>query len=295
MPDVTPLRTAFATTAALTAFAANSLLCRLALRPHPSQAEAPAGIDAVSFTALRLISGAIMLAIVLLVARRHDRSLGFAGNWLSALALFTYAIAFSFAYISLTAGLGALLLFGAVQATMLAWGMLRGERMHVREMVGFLLAIAGLIWLVAPGLQTSPPLVGSGLMLTAGMAWGVYSLRGRGSGNPIATTAGNFAFTVPMAVLAALVSFPYLQLDLRGALLAITSGALTSGLGYVIWYHALKGLTATRAAIVQLSVPILAAALAMPLLSEQPSLRLAVAAVLILGGIALAVVRKSKA
>ena len=285
-----PWLTLLATLAALLAFAANSLLCRWALRPLSG-----AGIDAASFTALRLISGALMLASLFGVARGKDRTLRFGGHWLSAAALFVYAIAFSFAYTSLTAGLGALLLFGSVQATMLAWGMSRGERLRWPEVTGFAMALSGLVYLMTPGLKESPPIIGSGLMALAGVAWGVYSLRGRGAGNPLAATAGNFARTVPLAIIAAICCAQGLQVDLRGALLATTSGAITSGLGYVIWYQALKGLTATRAAIVQLAVPVLTATVGVLLLSEPLSLRLFIAAILILGGIALAVLHKAKA
>src|SRR6266513_2191 len=180
------------------------------------------------------------------------------GNWISALALFIYAAAFSFAYVDLSAGTGALLLFGAVQATMILWGLHKGERLDLIQIVGFIVAVTGLIVLVSPGLS-APPLIGSILMLGAGVAWGIYSLRGKGETNAASVTAGNFVRAVPFAAAVSIISVPWLHVDIAGISYAIISGAITSGLGYVIWYSALPGLKAARAVTVQLSVPVLAA------------------------------------
>jgi len=271
------------------AFAGNSLLCRLALRNTP--------IDAASFTAIRLVSGAIALWLIVRLrdAARTDSGTHVDGsNWLSALVLFAYAVAFSFAYVSLSAGTGALLLFGAVQATMIGWGLYRGERFLPGQVVGLLLAFAGLVGLMLPGIS-APSLQGSVLMLGAGVAWGVYSLRGRGAGDPTRTTAGNFLRSVAFAVALAVAALPWSSLDHAGVCYAIASGALTSGVGYAIWYTALKGLKATHAATVQLSVPVIAALGGVLFLDEHVTLRLLVAAVAILGGIALVVLGRPAA
>lgn len=269
------------TALALLAFAGNSLLCRAALRDT--------AIDPASFTLLRIVSGALVLA--LLIGLRRPAQLR-VGSWASAAALFAYAIAFSYAYIGLSAGTGALILFGAVQASMLGWALLRGERFGALQMLGFALAIAGLVALLLPGLS-APPLGSALLMLLAGVAWGVYSLRGRGAGDPTAATAGNFLRAVPMAGAAtaiALLLVPVsVQVDLSGSLYAVASGALTSGLGYAIWYRALPQLRASTAATVQLSVPVITALAGVILLSEPVSLRLVLASVAVLGGVALVV------
>ncbi|MBC7899754.1 MAG: DMT family transporter [Saprospiraceae bacterium] len=264
---------------ALTAFAFNSILCRLALRTDE--------IDAASFTAIRLISGAVAL---ILIARFFDKKAepGQGGNWLSAFFLFAYAICFSFAYISLTAGTGALILFGCVQLTMIGWALVRGERPKVLEWAGLAAALGGLIYLVFPGL-TSPPLFSSALMAIAGISWGFYTLRGKGSSDPLGDTAGNFARSVPMIVLASLPFASAIHLSNRGILLAILSGAVTSGIGYTVWYAVLKHHTSTRAAVLQLAVPILAAWIGVAFLSEAATARLLIAAALILGGIALTI------
>lgn len=271
-------RVVLLTALALAAFASNSLLCRVALRS--------AAIDAASFTSIRLLSGA--LALALLVRLRGSAANG-AGNWTSALALFAYAAGFSFAYLSLTAATGALLLFGAVQATMIGWGVARGERLHRRHLAGFLLALAGLVGLLSPGLSR-PPLAGSLLMLGAGVAWGIYSLRGRGAGDPLRVTGGNFLRALPFALALSLVFQPRLPLLGAGVGWAVASGALASGLGYAIWYTTLPALRATSAATVQLAVPVLAAAGGVVFLGETPTLRLLVAAIAVLGGIAMVVV-----
>jgi len=261
----------------MVAFACNSLLCRLAL--------APRSIDAASFTSIRLASGAIALwLIVRWRGRAGSTTTG--GDWTSALALFAYAAAFSFAYLSLTASTGALLLFGAVQVTMIGAGLRRGERFDRPQVVGLLLALGGLVGLLAPGL-TAPPLGGAVLMLTAGVAWGVYSLRGRQlRRDPTTATAGNFLRAVPFA-LALSVLAGVTRIDPAGIAYAVLSGAVASGVGYAVWYTALPGMRATTAATVQLSVPVLTALAGLSLLGEPLTGRLIVASVAILGGIAL--------
>jgi drug/metabolite transporter (DMT)-like permease len=273
--------TAVLTVLALIAFAGNSVFCRLAL--------AGPIIDPASYTAVRLITGAVTLWII--ASLRRKESFGKSGgSWISAAMLFIYAITFSFAYISLSTGTGALILFAAVQITMIAVGLYRGERPEVSEWLGLLIAIAGLIYLVSPGI-TAPSTVGSVLMASAGLAWGIYSLKGRGVADPIGATADNFIRTVPLAVGAAWAWLPTLTLTPMGFLWAALSGSITSGVGYVIWYAALRGLTATRAAIVQLAVPVLAAVGGIAVLSEAITLRLIISAVVILGGVGLALSR----
>ena len=273
---------------AMLAFAGNSLLCRAAF--HATR------IDAASFTSIRIVAGALVLWLVVRLRDGFGKTRESAGNWASALALFTYALAFSFAYVSLGAATGALLLFGAVQATMIGVGLIRGERLRGRQVGGLVLALAGLVGLLLPGLS-APPLRGSLLMLTAGIAWGIYSLRGKGSGDALRVTAGNFmravAFAVGLAIGAAMLH--RMSLDREGILLAIASGALASGIGYAIWYTALPGLKTTSAASVQLSVPVIAALGGIALLGETPTLRLLVASVAVLGGIALVIAKGTRA
>ena len=267
------LTTAFA----MLAFAGNSLLCRVALQ-HT-------GIDPASFTTIRLACGALVLWLIV-----RSRSAGAKplGSWPSALALFVYAAGFSYAYISLTAATGALLLFGAVQATMISWGLLRGERLAAAQTGGLVLALAGLGGLVLPGLA-APPIGSALLMLGAGVAWGVYSLRAKGAGDATNATAGNFVRAAPLAVALALLTWPTLRQDLAGAAYAVLSGALASGIGYAVWYTALRGLQATRAATMQLSVPVITALGGVLLLGEAISLRLVLASIAVLGGIALVI------
>lgn len=276
------------TVMAMTAFAGNSLLCRAAL----NQTE----IDAASFTSVRLIAGALVLWLIvrLRASRAEDKGAGqsaVGGNWWSALALFAYAAGFSYAYVSLAAGTGALLLFGAVQVTMIGYGIYCGERLRGIQLIGLLMAFGGLIGLMLPGLE-SPPLFGSVLMLGAGVAWGVYSLRGRGAGDATVVTAGNFLRSVPLALLLSALMYSYWSLDVAGVGYAIASGALASGVGYAIWYTALPLLKSTTAATVQLSVPVIAAIGGVILLSEPLTLRMALASVAILGGIALVILEK---
>lgn len=268
------------TALAMIAFAGNSLLCRFALRQT--------AIDAASFTLIRIVSGALCLWIIVQIRKGTSRN---GGSWPSALALFGYAALFSFAYIRLTAGSGALLLFGAVQATMIFWALKKGERLRVVQVAGLFLALAGLVALVFPGLS-APPLGAATFMFGAGIAWGIYSLRGKGSGDPVRATAGNFLRAVPMVVLLTLAMWRSVHFDLAGISSAIASGALASGIGYAIWYTALPALKASAAATVQLSVPVLAAAGGIAFLGEPITLRFALASVAVLGGIALVILER---
>lgn len=257
----------------MVAFAGNSLLCRAALDGGH--------IDAGSFTAIRLFSGA---ACLLAIALFRKPSLPKGGSWTSGFALFAYAAAFSFAYLSLSAATGALLLFGAVQATMIAYGLWRGERFRTLQLVGLALAIGGLIGLLAPGVS-APPLTGAVLMLGAGVAWGMYSLRGHRGGDPIRVTAGNFAYSVLPAYLLVVLMRDHGRVDLEGVALAVVSGIVASGMGYALWYTVLPALRSTTAATVQLSVPVITALGGVLLLGESLNLRLVLASVVILGGI----------
>jgi len=295
-----PTRIFIFTLLAMIAFASNSLLCRAALKQND--------IDAASFTFVRIFSGAVALWVLMSIQRResgpkipeasNERSLAStpstqhrllrAGSWSSGLALFIYAAAFSFAYLVLSAGTGALLLFGAVQATMILWGLHKGERLNLIQLVGFIVAVTGLIILVFPGLS-APPLAGSILMIAAGVAWGVYSLRGRGERNAATATAGNFVRAVPFAIVLIIAFGMWTHVDLAGFGNAVISGAVTSGLGYIVWYKALPALKAASAATVQLSVPVLAATGGILLLGEPITTRYLLASVAVLGGIALVV------
>jgi drug/metabolite transporter (DMT)-like permease len=275
-----PARIVALTALAMTAFAGNSLLCRLALKQT--------GIDAASFTTIRLISGA---AILWLIPRMIRRTNAGSGNWLSALALFAYAAGFSFAYLSLPLATGALLLFGAVQVTMVGHGIWAGERLRSLQLVGLVLAFGGLVGLLLPGIS-APPLYGSALMLSAGAAWGVYSLRGKGRGDATRVTGGNFLRAAAMAVALSVARHDGAALDTAGIWYAIASGALTSGIGYAIWYTALPALKATHAATVQLSVPVIAALAGIVFLGESMTLRLVLASVAILGGVAMVILEK---
>jgi drug/metabolite transporter (DMT)-like permease len=265
---------------AMLAFAGNSLLCRQALLES--------AIDPASFTTLRLAAGALTLWLI--VRMRRGASIR-GGSWLSAIALFAYAAGFSFAYASLTAATGALLLFGAVQATMIGYGIWSRERFAMPQVVGFVLAFAGLISFLVPGLA-APPMHGTLLMLSAGAAWGIYSLRGKGAGDPISVTTGNFLRAAPMAAILSLLLLSRTSIDSAGIWYATASGALTSAIGYVIWYAALPGLKASHAAGVQLSVPVIAAFGGIIFLGESVTLRLGLASVAVLGGIALVIAEK---
>lgn len=278
-----PARTLLHTAAAMLAFAGNSLLCRLALKTTE--------IDPATFTSLRLASGALMLALLL---RMRHGSTAMAGSWRGAMALFVYAAAFSFAYVSLDAGVGALLLFGAVQISMVLWGWRQGERPGAMSLAGLLLAFAGLLALLLPG-ASAPPLPGSLLMLVAGVAWGAYSLLGRSASHALAATTGNFVRSLPLTALLSLALLQTLQWDVSGVLYALASGALASGLGYAIWYMAIVDLKAIQAATVQLSVPIITALAGGLLLGEALSLRLGLSSLAVLGGIALVLAARQRA
>ncbi|MGB9475623.1 MAG: DMT family transporter [Candidatus Udaeobacter sp.] len=274
------------------AFASNSLLCRVALTKG--------NIDPATFTFFRILSGTVALWLLMQIRKRTtaNRTASASvkgrhssrrdGTWRSALALFVYAAAFSFAYVALSAGTGALLLFGAVQATMILWGIHKGERLSMIQIIGFIVAVTGLLVLVFPGLS-APPLVGSILMLGSGVAWGIYSLRGKEERNATSVTAGNFIRAVPFATALVIFFAPRAHVDLAGIAYAMVSGAVTSGLSYVVWYKALPGLKAASAATVQLSVPILAATGGILLLGEPITPRYLLASVAVLGGIALVV------
>ncbi len=278
------IRVLIPTLLALLAFAGNSVLCRMALRET--------SIDAASFTSLRLLAGAIALWLLVRLQRAPQQPTQ-SGNWRGALALFGYAALFSCAYLQLTTATGALLLFGAVQLTMIGYGIARGERPGWQAGTGILLAFAGLAWLLLPGLA-SPPIPNALMMLLAGVAWGIYSLLGRGASNPLQVTAGNFLRTVPLTAIFSLAALPWFHWDSTGALLAIISGAITSGIGYAIWYRALPMLQATQAATVQLSVPVIAAFGGTLLLQEPLSLRLLLAGAAVLGGIALVIFNRQR-
>ncbi|MEO7251444.1 MAG: DMT family transporter [Arenimonas sp.] len=261
------------TAIALVAFAANSLLCRAALKS--------ASVDPATFTTIRLVSGALVLWLLMRVRRRSAPG---TGNWLSAAALFAYAAGFSFAYITLSAATGALLLFGAVQATMIGRGLWNGERLREVQLAGLLLALTGVLALLLPD-AAAPALFPSLLMLGAGLAWGIYSLRGKGAGDPLSVTAGNFLRAVPMAVGLNLCTAASVHLDTAGFAYAVVSGALASGAGYAVWYSVLPSLQASTASIAQLGVPIIAAAAAIVFLGEPLTARFALSALTVLGGI----------
>ena len=277
------MQTGIYTGLALTAFAANSIICRLAL--------GGSAIDATSFSAIRLASGAAALRLILRF--RADGRTQPSGSWISAGSLFLYAVTFSFAYLDLSAGTGALILFGSVQASMILAAFWAGDRPDAREWAGMLLAVCGLGYLASPGLA-SPSLSAAILMAIAGCAWGVYSLRGRGIADPLRDTAGNFVRTLPLTAGLGLLALQDSEISVEGVLLAVVSGALTSGVGYVLWYAALRGLSAPRAAVVQLCVPVLAAFGGVAFLSEAISARLVLAAALILGGVGLALRGREK-
>lgn len=270
------------TALAMLAFAANSILCRVALERTP--------IDPASFTLIRLISGAATLWIVVWL---RGGGTPLAGDWLSGLALFVYAAGFSYAYVSLPAATGALLLFGTVQMTMMGFGLLSGERLSARQHAGYFLALGGLVGLLLPGLA-APPLGAAILMLGAGVAWGIYSLRGKGQSDATGVTAGNFLRTLPFALILLLAMRDQWSWDAAGAGYAVASGALTSGIGYVIWYFVLQSLKATTAATVQLSGPLIVALGGSLFLAEPLTLRWVLACVAILGGIALVVLQTQK-
>lgn len=275
------MKTMLLTSIAMLAFAANSLLCRVALGLEQ--------IDAASFTSVRIVSGALAMGLMILPGiRSGERS---EANWRSVLALFAYMICFSLAYLSLAAGTGALILFGAVQITMLASALWFGERFTAAAWFGLALAVSGLIYLVSPGV-TAPDPMGAVLMAIAGFAWGCYSLVGKTATNPMQSTAYNFIYSVPLALLVSALLWRDFHLTPTGVGLAIASGVLASGLGYYIWYLALRKLAAIQAATVQLSVPVIAAIGGVILIAEPVTPRLVAAAVATLGGIAIVLTRR---
>lgn len=270
----------------LVAFATNSLLCRMALGGQL--------VDPVSFATLRLVSGALALIPVARMAGETGAPGTAMGSWRSGTALFAYAAAFSLAYVSLSTGMGALILFGTVQVTMMGAALNAGEKLRPAQWTGFALAIGGLIYLVLPGISAPDPL-GALLMAVSGVAWGLYSIAGKGVSAPLAATAGNFLRTVPMALVASALAISRIHLHPSGVMLALVSGMITSGIGYVLWYKTLPKLTTTQASIVQLVVPVLAALGGVVFLSERVSIRLVTASALILGGVAFAVLKNGSA
>lgn len=273
------VKTILFTSLALIAFAANSVLCRLALGEYT--------IDAASFTAVRLVSGAIVLLIIISIDWKR-KGLSTKGSWSASLMLFMYAFTFSFAYITLDTGTGALILFGSVQITMILLSLISGARLHLTEWLGVATAFSGFVYLLLPGV-TAPSMTGFLLMTTAGIAWGIYTLKGRGSSYPLMDTAYNFLRTLPLVFVLVLVTLKDASFSTEGILLAITSGAITSGIGYTIWYIALGGLTATQAAVLQLLVPVIAALGGVVFVSEAITLRLTISGLMILGGILMVV------
>ena len=270
------------TSLALIAFAANSVLCRLAL--------GSGAIDASSFTVLRLLSGIVVLFIIISIAKNKTKTYT-KGSWYASLMLFTYAITFSYAYISLDTGTGALILFGSVQITMILLSLISGTRLHLTEWAGVIVAFVGFIYLILPGV-TTPSLTGFILMSVSGIAWGVYTMKGRGSKSPLMDTAYNFFRTAPLVVLLAIFTMSNINYSSEGILLALLSGGITSGIGYTIWYIALGGLSSTQAAVLQLSVPVIAAIGGVVFVSEEITMRLTISAAIILGGILIVILGK---
>lgn len=260
---------------ALIAFAANSVLCRLALGEQ--------AIDASSFTVIRLLSGAVVLLAILRVNNNKTATQA-KGSWSSSLMLFLYALTFSFAYITLDTGTGALILFGSVQITMILLSIISGQRLHTAEWVGVSLSFVGFVYLILPGV-TTPSINGFMLMAVAGVSWGIYTLKGRNSANPLMDTAYNFLRTIPFVTILAVLAIKQVHYSPFGILYAVLSGAIASGIGYAIWYRALAGLSTTQAAVVQLLVPVIAAFGGVVFVSEAVTLRLIISAILVLGGI----------
>jgi drug/metabolite transporter (DMT)-like permease len=273
------VKTVVFTGLALFAFAANSVLCRLAL--------GGGSIDASGFTVIRLLSGVVVLLVILKINSSENKSKS-KGSWSAGLMLFLYAMTFSFAYITLDTGTGALILFGSVQITMIFLSLISGNRLHISEWIGVLIAFAGFVYLILPGV-TTPSVTGLLLMTVAGIAWGIYTLKGRGSDHPLMDTTYNFLRTMPFVIVLAIVTIQHTYYSSEGILLAALSGGIASGIGYTIWYAALGGLSTTQAAVVQLSVPVIAALGGVIFISEEITLRLTVSAIMVLGGILLVV------
>lgn len=273
------LKTIVLTSLALIAFAANSVLCRLALGNE--------AIDAASFTIMRLLSGTIVLLLIV-TATRNSAADATKGSWGASFMLFLYAATFSYAYVSLDTGTGALILFGSVQITMILLSLISGARLHLTEWAGVAIAFTGFVYLILPGV-TTPSTTGFALMTVSGIAWGIYTLKGRGSKNPLLDTAYNFLRTTPLVIILAIIAMNTLNYSTGGIVLALLSGGITSGIGYTIWYIALGGLTSTQAAVLQLSVPLIAALGGVIFVSEAITFRLMISATLVLGGILIVV------
>lgn len=278
-----PIKTTLLTGLALVAFAANSVLCRLALGNE--------AIDAASFTIVRLLSGSIVL-LMIMTATRRTAAHATKGSWSAGFMLFLYASTFSYAYVSLDTATGALILFASVQITMILLSLATGTRLHVSEWSGVAIAFSGFVYLILPGV-TAPSAIGFALMTVAGIAWGIYTLKGRDSQNPLMDTAYNFLRTTPLLLLMAILTLGGSNYSVEGILLAAVSGGITSGIGYTIWYIALAGLSSTQAAVLQLSVPVIAALGGVIFVSEALSLRLVIAGTVVLGGILVVVLGRS--
>ncbi|MEM0911819.1 MAG: DMT family transporter [Pseudomonadota bacterium] len=279
------MATVIYTTLALIAFAGNSVLCRMALGDNT--------IDAASFTALRLFSGIVVLFVILSFTKKPTSSTASKGSWKSGLYLFVYAICFSFAYITLDTATGALILFGAVQLTMMTLSFLAGHRFNKLEWTGLLVAFGGFIYLVLPKVST-PSLYGFILMSLSGIAWGLYTLAGKQSKNPLSDTSYNFLRTFPLIAVSVMLSFSFIDISAEGAILAVLSGGIASGVGYTIWYRALRDLSAIQAAVLQLLVPVIAALGGVLIVNESITVRLVIASLLILGGIFITIQGKMK-
>lgn len=269
---------------AMVAFALNSLFARAALIGSE--------IDPASYTSIRLLSGALMLVILFSITTKQISIPKNCGSWLSAMSLFVYASFFSFAYLSLDTGFGAMLLFATVQATMIGWGIYQGERPRLITWLGNIVALIGFFILVSPGSVAGSNRGGMVLMIISGIAWGIYSLRGKKANDPLGVTTANFIYCIPLAALLALIFFTKLEVAPKGLLLACVSGAITSGLGYAIWYTALRGLTATNGAIIQLTAPVIAALTGVMFLGETLSAPILLGGGLILAGVATAILAK---
>jgi drug/metabolite transporter (DMT)-like permease len=277
------LKVSLLTSLALIAFAANSVLCRLAL--------SHGAIDASSFTGVRLLSGAIALFFILSI-KGNNKGVASKGSWSASFMLFLYAITFSYAYLSVDTGTGALILFGAVQITIILLTLFSGTRLHIHEWAGVTIAFVGFVYLMLPSI-TTPSINGFILMSIAGISWGIYTLKGRGSQNPLMDTTYNFLRTIPFVILLAVLTIQSVSYSSEGVVLAILSGAITSGLGYTIWYMVLGNLSSTKAAVIQLSVPVIAAVGGVIFVSETITLRLIISAVIVLGGILLVLLGKN--
>ncbi|MES0490950.1 MAG: DMT family transporter [Leptospirales bacterium] len=279
-----PVKIFLATIFALIAFAANSIFCRLALKND--------NIDPVGFTILRLFSGAIVLLLIAIISGNFKKR-PIKLHYFPGVMLFVYALTFSLAYITLDTGTGALILFGSVQITMLIIALVKGNRLHLLEWLGLLIAFLGFIYIVLPTIS-SPSFVGFLLMMISGIAWGIYTILGKNSNNPVLDTTYNFGITLPMLCVVGLLFFNNITMSPKGILLSIMSGGIASGIGYSIWYFALRDLTVTLAAVVQLSVPIIAALGGFLFISESIHLRFIISTILVLGGILLVVIGKNK-